>query len=602
MVDSRIPRVPPSAIEPTLRVNVPEDGKTVRLVSLPERLYDIQKATLLRGEVIRSEGESAVRILTDQGEFAVVSEEPLNLENGQRVDIRVPPGRPPRTAELQPRPPEPEVPRTAQTEIEVRLARVQAEANTEKNFFPEALEDRIVRAVALPVADAVHILPSEAEVVQTSTDHAAFSAQNAVQVAEKEIFALLKTLTVSASDLNITLKPEVFFSLPSSFQNSADSLPLTGGRLPEPFALQPELTRITKSLLLLPPSALQVPVADFLQKTGQAPSPLPDSLTFRVVRSEAPLPLLSGVMPSPPPSAFASALRAGDALAVVLGPIADKAALAVRIVFPSGATPQSYALLDIDTPPPQGSQISLSPINAPSLPTLSLLAPGFPYLLTTEAWPVMQEMLAILPQIAPQAAQAFVNMLPNPAAPQNLAATALFFIAAVRAGDVEGWLGGRAVDALRRSGRGDLLTRLSQEMSALSRTASESVGQDWKALSLPLYLQNQLFKVPIYFRQDQDSRGGREGEKGATRFIINLDLSRMGKIQMDALYQKGAKRFDLILRTEKTFTRAMEEEMRGLFIDALEEVSLTGNLIFQTGADKWVTVQADKAYSFSANY
>ena len=58
MVDSRIPRVPPSAVEPTLRVNVPEEGRTVRIVSLPERLYDVQKAAILRGEVIRREGET----------------------------------------------------------------------------------------------------------------------------------------------------------------------------------------------------------------------------------------------------------------------------------------------------------------------------------------------------------------------------------------------------------------------------------------------------------------------------------------------------------------------------------------------------------------
>ena len=237
-----------------------------------------------------------------------------------------------------------------------------------------------------------------------------------------------------------------------------------------------------------------------------------------------------------------SALRAGDALAVVLGPIVDKAALAVQIIFPSASEPQHFALLELGSIPPKGTQISLSPVNAPSVLLTSLPAPLFT--LAAETWPVLQEMLTILPQVAPQAAQAFVNMLPSPANPQNLAPTALFFIAAIRAGDVEGWLGGKAVDALRRSGRGDVLSRFSQEMSGLSRAASEPMGQDWKALSLPLYWQNQMFKIPIYYRQDQDSRSGQNGEKGSTRFVINLDLSRMGKIQMDDLLLNGAKRID----------------------------------------------------------
>lgn len=601
MVDSRIPRVPPSAVEPALRVSVPEENRTVRLVSLPERLFDIQKAAILRGEVIRREGDGAVRILTDQGEVSVESDRPLNLEQGQRVEIRVPPGRPPRTADLRPAPPERETPRTAQTEIELRLARPPQEGS--QKLSSEELNGRVVRAVALPAGE-VNIAPKEPEIVESRIERAVFSAKMIVQAAQAESFEVLKSLSVVASSASVFAKPEALFTLPSSFQTQPESLVIHGGSLPAPESLEPILTRITKSLLLLTPSGLQVPVSGFLHLDALPPAPLPESLTFRIQAGEAAPPIFFGPAEDAPLSGLVSALRAGDVLALVLGPIADKAALAVQIVFPPGAGQQAYALLDVQTSTAPGTPISLTPIHPASVPLLSIapLPVPPPLLFAAETWPVLQDVLTALSSLAPQAAQSFVNMLPNPAAPQNLAPTALFFIAAVRAGDVEGWLGGRAVDALRRSGRGDLLSRLSQEMSSLSRAASEPAGQDWKALSLPLSWQDQLFKVPVYFRQDQDSRGGREGEKGHTRFIINLDLSRMGKIQMDALYLKGAKRFDLILRTEKSFTRAMEEEMRVLFIEALEEVSLTGSLIFQTGADKWVTVQADKAYSFSANY
>ena len=595
MADSRIPPLPPSSVEPSVRAP-PDSERTVRLVSLPERLYDIQKAVILRGAVSQVDTNGAVRILTDQGEVTVEGEKPLDLHKGEQVEIRVPPGRPPRNAELRPAPPE--VPRNVRTDIDLRVPPSRTEPDSEPVYTSKVLEGQIVRAVSIPASEASQVLPPEPEVIEHFIDRVAFSLQNTTQIAEKEIFETLKSLSVFAPTLKYFLKPQPLYVLPSP--QSQTLLPLPEGALPSAQELQPVLSKITKSLFLLQPSGLQVPLFEI----GSDQKPLenlflPESVIFRISRIESAPAFLPDVQQNSP---LVSSLRAGDALAVVLGPLPGKDALAVHIVFPGAAQPQPFALLDTGPPPPAGTSLTLSALTQLPAQNLQELAPFLPSFLTADTWPALQEVLNVLPQVAPQAAQSLINMLPSPSSPQQIAPTALFFIAAVRAGDIEGWLGGRVVDALRRADRGDLLSRLSQDVSALSRTASEPIGQDWKALSLPLYWQNQLFKIPVYTKQDPDGRSGRDGEKGSTRFIINLDLSRMGKIQMDALYQKAAKRFDLILRTEQSFTKAMEQEMRGLFSGALGEVFLKGELLFQTGADKWVTVQADKAYSFSANY
>src|SRR5690606_20854458 len=106
--------------------------------------------------------------------------------------------------------------------------------------------------------------------------------------------------------------------------------------------------------------------------------------------------------------------------------------------------------------------------------------------LAPEPWPLMNDIHQALAQIMPQAAQALGNMTPAPNNPAQLGPAALFFLAAVRVGDLTQWLGGNAVDALRRGGKSGLLNRLSQEGSTLNRLAADPVSQDWRALSLPL--------------------------------------------------------------------------------------------------------------------
>jgi hypothetical protein len=202
---------------------------------------------------------------------------------------------------------------------------------------------------------------------------------------------------------------------------------------------------------------------------------------------------------------------------------------------------------------------------------------------------MMQDLANTLMSVAPRSAHALASMTPSPANPAQLGPTALFFIAAVRGGDLTQWMGDKALDALRKAGRGALLTRIGQEGTNLARLANEPVTQDWKAMSLPLQWDGEYQKIVLYYKRDDsnsdpDKQGGKQ-----TRFIFDLALDRMGLVQLDGLFRGS--RLDLIVRTQTHFTEAMQMEMRRMYTGALAQTQITGDLSFQNQIEQWVKIK-----------
>lgn len=210
-------------------------------------------------------------------------------------------------------------------------------------------------------------------------------------------------------------------------------------------------------------------------------------------------------------------------------------------------------------------------------------------------WPVLDEIIRTLQQHTggPQIVQNIVNTLPNAAVPARIAAAGLFLLAAIRAGDVAGWLGDRAVDTLRRIGRGDVVERAARELtSSGSRTTAEpGSSQEWRTLSLPVFYEDHIHKFFLHYRQGQDGEG-EEGAKGKTsRFIFDLNLPRMGEVQLDGLHR--GKQLDLIVRTFTPISQQMQQAMKQRYVRALEQTELTGALSFQGRPEQFVRIEAE---------
>ncbi|AGH97489.1 hypothetical protein [Micavibrio aeruginosavorus] len=240
--------------------------------------------------------------------------------------------------------------------------------------------------------------------------------------------------------------------------------------------------------------------------------------------------------------------------------------------------------------PAPGVPVTTAPIMAGMTPPSILFADW--------DWPAMDDMIQTLSVTAPQVAAATARMVPNAASPSQAGAAMMFLFAAIRANDVAGWLGDDAISALRRDPRGmQALTRMGRDIAGLQKTDADPVTQDWKALTLPMMWQNDIHKIHMFYRrqhsdQDDDSSDAKKGD--STRFIFDLNLDRMGDMQIDGLMKD--KRLDLILRTrEKSFSPPMQAHMKGLYVAALENAGMKGALGFQSRSEDWVRVDVRRA-------
>lgn len=100
-------------------------------------------------------------------------------------------------------------------------------------------------------------------------------------------------------------------------------------------------------------------------------------------------------------------------------------------------------------------------------------------------------------------------------------------------------------------------------------------------------------KIALYYKGErgedaEESKGGKH-----TRFIFDLNLSRMGKVQLDGLFRGD--RLDLILRTQELFSRAMQIQLKTSYAEAIGATGLQGDISFQNDPQSWVTVKVKTA-------
>jgi hypothetical protein len=190
--------------------------------------------------------------------------------------------------------------------------------------------------------------------------------------------------------------------------------------------------------------------------------------------------------------------------------------------------------------------------------------------------------------------------LPSPASPAQLGPAAIFFLAAIRSGDLGSWLGDKALDILKRDGKGtSVLSRLGGETSTLSKLQAEPVSQDWRGFTLPLSWQNEIHKAAFYYRKGEKEDSDDDDKGRPTRFIFDLSLSRMGEVQIDGLL--FGRRLDLAVRTLQRISPAMQQEMKKVYAGAMSETGYEGDIIFQDDPARWVKViKEDKVLRFTS--
>lgn len=205
------------------------------------------------------------------------------------------------------------------------------------------------------------------------------------------------------------------------------------------------------------------------------------------------------------------------------------------------------------------------------------------------SWSTLDEALAVIAGIDPAIArQVAANAVPR--ADSHLAATVLLFMTALRGGNLGGWLGEGATRILQRN-RPDLFERLGDDLGRIGRLAEEPGGGQWRTLLFPFHSGVHVELVHLYTRRRKKDEDGEDGDAAGNRFVVDVRLSRLGRMQFDGFVKEKQKHFDLIVRSEEPLPGPMRDNIREIFRDAAEITGIKGGISFQAAPPDFAEVE-----------
>ena len=318
--------------------------------------------------------------------------------------------------------------------------------------------------------------------------------------------------------------------------------------------------------------------------TGAAPASTTSPATPS--GSGNPAPAGGNVTPSPAsPAPVPQPLVPGSTLTVRPLPAGSPATSAATTVLtatvastsPGGASlltsPAGALSLNLPDAPPPGGQVRLEILEilpAPLTNSPALSASGLRGLGDT-----LLQVMQVLSRTNPDAARELATRLPQ--ASPELAATLTRMVSSLRLGQVGPVIGDTVMQILEKSGRGGLLSRLREDAQSARQTGGEN--NDWRSYQLPFLNGQEIEPVRLYLHHPENDDGEPDPDQATKRFLIDLDLSNIGPLQIDGLI--GDQSLDLILRTTTPMPDNFMDDLNLVYITALEAVGKTGRLTFR---------------------
>lgn len=192
-------------------------------------------------------------------------------------------------------------------------------------------------------------------------------------------------------------------------------------------------------------------------------------------------------------------------------------------------------------------------------------------------WPSLRDAADALRNAQPEAAAQLLARLPSPG--PGMTAALVAFIQAIDSGLPRRWLGEEIARDLDRLEFGKLAARLEGDFAGLARAAARFDG-DWRSTLIPFAFGQRIEFLRLH-RRGGRQKGSREESAGGTRFLLDLELTRLGSMQFDGLVRR--RRFDLIVRSRAPMAASMRYDIDRLFYEAAETTGFAGTIGFQGG-------------------
>lgn len=519
----------------------------------PLDLATLPRGVLLSGVIIGRDGRGTPLLRTDKGDLPLKSDLPLEI--GARVVLRLDGG-------------------------------------------TEGLRARILSIDGAPPPPSTPAAPVEDVVVLSAG--AEEGIEQSAAFAKPPTPALLKAVVISAA--------------PPQGEHSATALqPFSTITLkptfPQPQQVAPQLTvsplRIESAA---PPPLVAITAESAAATSPQAPSPATPAVNATITsqtglppQAQAPASATSSLPAAPAQTASATASTTGPA---TLASPAAAPALLTGTVVRDGASPY----LQLQTPigtlrlPPEfsaapGTQLSFEILEPAATATGGATLPASeidtaapvsdPRGLSdlNRAWQALDRLGILASALPPDAGAAVALQRAIPSTGPQLTNGLLFFISALRGGDLKNWLGDKVTSELERN-HPALTKKLSAEFGSMRGLLQEPPpNQPWQLLTFPLMHEGALHQLRLFIKRDEEKKPQEQQKKRGrdTRFVVELELSALGSMQLDGLVraQEETLLFDVMIRTHAPLEDEIQRDIEQLYHSAAEVTGFKGTVGFQ---------------------
>jgi len=177
----------------------------------------------------------------------------------------------------------------------------------------------------------------------------------------------------------------------------------------------------------------------------------------------------------------------------------------------------------------------------------------------------------------------------NTKSPANFPAALLSFAVALKNGDFREWLGRANAKWLEENGHENLLKKAAGEFLSLSRQFTDAPQGNWQSLFFPVAVEGVLQQARLFVKRDKKEKtvdGERKTEED-TRFVVEMDLTNLGQMQMDGFVRRNAEKtqFDLIIRSHTPLSADAQKDILQIYNDTGAITGYNGSINFQTSKD-----------------
>ena len=359
--------------------------------------------------------------------------------------------------------------------------------------------------------------------------------------------------------------------------NASASSPLTSATIAAQPTVSPSLTPPTTA-----PNAAPAPAAP--TATSATPQPLPQSASSPL--SVAPASVPSATPQAPiisqwhvPVAAQNTASLSKAIPATVIGHEQDggtvlQSTVGQMKVFTAKPLPNGAQLLfTIDAKPIPATPSAISWLPAAFSEIVPLL----------NDWQSLEDALASVARTQPQLVHDVVSRaIAQP--DSKITASMLFFLSAVKGGDIRQLLGRNFMEILEKDSPA-IAKKLANDFGQLHQAMREPVLQNWSMFILPMHYEREFNQLRLYVRHD-DANDDKKSIATGQRFVLDMTLSQLGDMQLDGFIRKleTNKHFDLVLRTAIPWPPELQQQVRGIYEAALGATGMRGAMQIQVGA------------------